>query len=73
MFNRGVGNEDLEGYLNPFYGGPYPAGTFRSFMAATIDRANCGAFAKPGNIVNTKGEIEDEDDEDDEDDEEDED
>lgn len=73
MFNRGVGNEDLEGYLNPFYGGTYPAGTFRSFMAATIDRANCGAFAKPGNIVNTKGEVEDEDDEDDEDDEEDED
>ena len=31
------------------------------------------AFAKPGNIVNTKGETEDEDDEDDEDDEEDED
>jgi membrane peptidoglycan carboxypeptidase len=71
MFNRGVGNEDLEGYLNPFFGGTYPAMTFRSFMAEAIDRANCGAFPKPGNIVNTKGETEDEDD--DEDDEEDED
>jgi len=71
MFNRGVGNEDLEGYLNPFFGGTYPAMTFRSFMAASIDQANCGVFPKPGNIVNTKGQIEDEDD--DEDDEEDED
>ncbi len=71
MFNRGVGNEDLENYLRPFYGGTYPAGTFRAFMAASIDRANCGVFAKPGNIVNTKGDTEDDDD--DEDDEEDED
>jgi membrane peptidoglycan carboxypeptidase len=71
MFNRGVGNEDLEGYLNPFFGGTYPAMTFRAFMTEAIDRANCGAFPKPGNIVNTKGETEDEDD--DEDDEEDED
>ena len=69
MFNRGVGNEDLEGYLNPFFGGTYPAMTFRSFMAATIDRTNCGVFPKPGNIVNTKGEIEkDDDDSDDSDD-----
>ena len=68
MFNRGVGNEDLEGYLNPFFGGTYPAMTFRSFMASTIDRANCGVFPKPGNIVNTKGETEDDatDEEDDE-------
>ena len=71
MFNRGVGNEDLEGYLVPFYGGTYPAMTFRSFMASAVDRSNCGAFPKPGNIVNTKGETEDEDDEDDEEDEDD--
>ncbi|HJR89910.1 MAG TPA: transglycosylase domain-containing protein [Aeromicrobium sp.] len=71
MFNRGVGNEDLEGYLNPFFGGTYPAMTFRSFMAAAIDRSNCGVFPKPGNIVNTKGETEDSDDEDDEDEEDD--
>jgi membrane peptidoglycan carboxypeptidase len=69
MFNRGVGNEDLEGYLNPFFGGTYPAMTFRSFMAASIDKGNCGAFPAPGNIVNTKGEIEDEDDDEDEEDE----
>jgi membrane peptidoglycan carboxypeptidase len=58
MFNRGVGNEDLEGYLNPFYGGTYPAMTFRAFMAPSIDRSNCGVFPKPGNIVNTKGKTE---------------
>jgi len=67
MFNRGVGNEDLEGYLVPFYGGTYPAMTFRSFMASAIDRSNCGVFPKPGNIVNTKGEIEKDDDDDEED------
>jgi hypothetical protein len=43
--------------------------TFRSFIAASIDRGNCGAFPAPGNIVNTKGEIEDEDDDEDEEDE----
>ncbi len=39
----------------------------RLFMASAIDRGNCGVFPKPGNIVNTKGEIENGDDEDDED------
>ena len=69
MNNRGAGNEDLEGYINPFFGGTYPAMTFKAFMDPTLDRSNCGAFAKPGNIVNTKGDTEDdEDDSDDSDD-----
>jgi hypothetical protein len=36
-------------------------------MAASIDRANCGVFAKPGNIVNTKGDTQDDDDDEDDD------
>ena len=55
MFNRGVGNEDLEGYLVPFFGGTYPAMTFKAYMDASLDRSDCGTFVAPGNIVNTKG------------------
>ncbi|HUP99938.1 MAG TPA: transglycosylase domain-containing protein [Aeromicrobium sp.] len=58
MYNRGVGNEDLEGYLNPFFGGTYPAMTFKAFMTPTLNRADCGQFVPPGNIVNTKGSLE---------------
>lgn len=56
MFNRGAGNEALDGYLQPFYGGTYPAMTFKSYMDQTLDRADCGAFVPPGKIVATKGE-----------------
>ena len=43
MYNRGVGNEDLEGYLVPFFGGTYPAMTFKAYMDAAIDPADCGS------------------------------
>jgi membrane peptidoglycan carboxypeptidase len=55
MYNRGKGNEQLEGYLNPFYGGTYPAITFRTYMNAALDPANCGTFPPPANIKSTKG------------------
>ena len=55
MFNRGSGNEALDGYLRPFYGGTYPAMTFKSYMNQTLDRADCGKFVPPGKIVATKG------------------
>ena len=55
MYNKGVGNEDLEGYLLPFYGGTFPAMTFKAYMDAAIDPANCGEFILPGNIRATKG------------------
>jgi membrane peptidoglycan carboxypeptidase len=55
MYNRGVGNEDLEGYLVPFFGGTYPAMTFKAYMDAVIDPANCGEFIPPGNIKATRG------------------
>jgi membrane peptidoglycan carboxypeptidase len=58
MYNRGVGNEPLDGYLRPFYGGTYPAMTFRAYMNAIVSRTDCGKFAPPGNIVSTKGQIE---------------
>jgi len=55
MFNKGVGNEDLEGYLVPFFGGTYPAMTFKAYMDIAINPANCGEFIEPGNIRGTKG------------------
>ena len=55
MYNRGVGNEDLEGFLVPFYGGTYPAMTFKAYMDAVIDPADCGEFVPPGNIKATRG------------------
>ncbi len=55
MYNRGVGNEALDGYLNPFFGGTYPAQTFKAFMDAAIDPADCGEFPAPGNMQSDKG------------------
>ncbi|RYJ07577.1 MAG: hypothetical protein EON52_00555 [Actinomycetales bacterium] len=60
MYNRGVGNEDLEGYLNPFFGGTYPALTFKAYMdAALVDGgftgADCGTFPRAANIKADKG------------------
>ncbi|MGJ9413860.1 transglycosylase domain-containing protein [Aeromicrobium sp. CF4.19] len=55
MYNRGVGNEDLEGYLVPFFGGTFPAQTFKAVMDAAVDPADCGAFPAPGNIQADKG------------------
>ncbi len=55
MYNRGKGNEQLEGYMNPFYGGTFPAITFRTFMNAALDPTDCGTFPPPANIKSTKG------------------
>jgi membrane peptidoglycan carboxypeptidase len=57
MYNRGVGNEDLEGFLVPFFGGTYPAMTFKAYMDVAIDPLNCGIFPLPGNIESTRGRI----------------
>ncbi len=57
MYNKGVGNGDLEGYLNPFYGGTYPAMTFKAYMDAALDGSDCGTFPKPANIKADKGTI----------------
>ncbi|MGA9715568.1 MAG: transglycosylase domain-containing protein [Aeromicrobium sp.] len=56
MYNRGRGNEDLEGYLNPFFGGTYPALTFKAYMNSALqDEKGCGEFIPPGNIRADKG------------------
>ena len=57
MYNKGVGNEDLEGYLVPFFGGTYPAMTFKAYMDAAIDPTDCGTFPPPGNIQSSRGKI----------------
>ncbi len=57
MYNRGVGNEDLEGYLVPFFGGTFPAMTFKAYMDVAIDPASCGEFIAPGNITSDKGKV----------------
>ncbi len=57
MYNRGVGNEDLEGFLVPFFGGTYPAMTFKAYMDVAIDPAACGTFPPPGNITGSRGVI----------------
>lgn len=55
MYNRGDGNEQLEGYMNPFFGGTYPAMTFKAFMNAALDPSDCGTFPPAANIKSTKG------------------
>ena len=57
MYNRGRGNEDLEGYLNPFFGGTFPAQTFKAFMDAALDPSDCGSFPEPGNIKAEQGTV----------------
>ena len=54
--SRGVGNEDLEGFLLPtFFGGQYPALTFRNFMNPALEGTDCGSFPAPANIRAGKG------------------
>ncbi len=55
--SRGVGNEDIEGYLVPFFGGTYPAQTFRAFMNPALEGTDCGTFPKAANIKADKGEV----------------
>ena len=57
MYNRGVGNEDLEGYMVPFFGGQIPARTFSQYMNNVLDPTSCGEFVQPGNIRPDKGTI----------------
>lgn len=56
-YSRGKGNEDLEGYLQPFFGGTYPAQTFQAFMNSALDPADCGQFPPPANIQAQKGTV----------------
>jgi len=56
MYNRGKGNEDLEGYMQPtFFGGQTPAKTFKAFMDKAVDPTDCGTFPPAANIKADKG------------------
>ncbi|WP_020691397.1 transglycosylase domain-containing protein [Aeromicrobium massiliense] len=55
MYNRGKGNEDLEGYMPTFYGGQYPAKTFANYMNKVLDSSDCGSFPPPANIKADQG------------------
>jgi membrane peptidoglycan carboxypeptidase len=58
MYNRGKGNEDLEGYMQPiFYGGVVPARTFKTYMNAALQGTECGTFPPPANIRGDKGTV----------------
>jgi membrane peptidoglycan carboxypeptidase len=37
MYARGDGNDPLNGYLNPFYGGDYPARTWKAMMTEALE------------------------------------
>ena len=48
MYNRGgLGNGDLEGYMEPFFGGQIPAKTFQTYMNSALEGTECGTFPKP--------------------------
>ena len=55
MYNRGTGSGRLDGYLPTYFGGQYPAKTFKAYMDAALDPSNCGTFPKPANLKSTKG------------------
>ena len=54
-YSRGKGNEELEGYLVPFFGGTYPALTFQRFMNSALEGTECGTFPPAANIQAEKG------------------
>ncbi|MDF1706120.1 MAG: transglycosylase domain-containing protein [Aeromicrobium sp.] len=57
MYSRGDGNDKLDGFLRPAFGGAYPAQTFKAYMNQAVDADDCGSFPKPANIKSDKGEI----------------
>ena len=57
MYNRGDGNDELDGFLRPAFGGGYPAETFKAYMDEAVNPDDCGTFPKPANIDGEKGEV----------------
>jgi membrane peptidoglycan carboxypeptidase len=47
MYVRGDGNDDLRGFLNPFYGGEYPARTWETMMAGALQGRPVRDFPEP--------------------------
>lgn len=55
MYNRGAGLGRLDGYLPTYFGGQYPAKTFREYMNSALAGTDCGTFPPAANIRSTKG------------------
>jgi membrane peptidoglycan carboxypeptidase len=47
MYVRGDGNDDLRGYLNPFFGGEYPAQTWETMMTEALEGRPVEGFPEP--------------------------
>jgi membrane peptidoglycan carboxypeptidase len=47
MYVRGKGNESLEGFLDPFYGGTYPAQTWTAVMERLLEGTDVEEFPPP--------------------------
>ncbi len=50
MYVRGSGTETLEGYLNPFFGGTFPAQTWTAVMRAALEGEPIEEFPPPANV-----------------------
>jgi membrane peptidoglycan carboxypeptidase len=50
MYVRGDGNDSLNGYLNPFYGGEYPAATWTSMMSEAMEGMPVRDFPVPAEL-----------------------
>lgn len=55
MYNRGTGNEALDGYMSTFYGGQFPANTFKAYMNGALEGSDCGDFPPAANLTSDKG------------------
>ncbi|MGH3367432.1 MAG: transglycosylase domain-containing protein, partial [Nocardioidaceae bacterium] len=51
MYVRGDGNNELRGYLNPFYGGWYPAKTWEAAMIGALQGKPILGFPQPGHLI----------------------
>ncbi|MBA3310171.1 MAG: penicillin-binding protein, partial [Nocardioidaceae bacterium] len=50
MYVRGDGNDALDGYLEPFYGGAYPAETWTAYMAEALAGEPIEGFPAPAEL-----------------------
>jgi membrane peptidoglycan carboxypeptidase len=53
MYVRGNGNQPLNGFLEPFYGGEYPARTWAAVMSKALEGEEEIAFPPPANLEQT--------------------
>ncbi len=54
MYNRGKGNEELEGYMPTVLRRQLPGPDVQRFMNKALDGGDCGTFPPPANIKSTR-------------------